>query len=221
MSSDVPALYRVAIEKIRRSSDPKIERLRKSIALGDIRGVDAEPLAIADFAGEAENWGAAAFSELRSTGFICASVANFAWYRPSVAELTDDLAVLAGIESTAIIRLSALNCTGALAEISARLEDLRQAAATKSSITFLLAHQKLMLAVVASSNEEQLFKEFAGRATVATVYARAAYDGTMDFAKVYGAAEAMVNLLCAPGSRQCAALAADMRLQSPITLAAA
>ena len=221
MSSDVPALYRVAIEKIRKSSDSKIESLRKSVASGDIRGVDAEPLAIADFAGEAEDWGVEAFSNLRSTGFICAYVANFSWYRLGVAELTDDLAVLAGMESAAIIRLSAMDCMGAVAEIANKLEDLRRAAETENCITFLLAHQKLMLAIVAASNEEQFFREYAGRATVATVYARAAYDGTLDFAKLYGAAEAMIGSLCGPGSRQCAALAADMRLQSPITLAAA
>ena len=220
MSPDVPALYHAAITKTCESADPEMETLRKSIVRGELRSIDVNPAAIANAFSKPEEWGLHAFSDLRRAGFVTTLITSLDWYQPNWGELTDDLAVLAGVESTAIIRLSALDCSAALQEVSRRLADLSTSAATGNNIAFLLAYQRLMLAVVAASNEEELFREYAGRATVATVYARAAFDKVLEPSELHGAAEKMVELLCSPSSRQCAALAADMRLQSPIAAAA-
>lgn len=212
MSQGIDQLYRTAIEKLAKSADADIEHLRRAVIRGDGVPLEPDPRLLAEASGKGADWGEYAFGELRAFGFIVADVARFVWYRPTKNEMWERQAVLAGIEATAIVRLVSMDRSPAIPEILKRLEAFERTAASGKALASLLAHQKLMVSVVAATGEVPTLEEYARRASVAQVYARTATLELSDIEGMTTSARTMVQLLCEGAARDCAAAATAMRI---------
>lgn len=212
MPNGIDQLYRTAIEKLAKSADADIEHLRRAVIRGDGVPLEPDPRLLAEASGKGADWGEYAFGELRAFGFIVADVARFVWYRPTKNEMWERQAVLAGIEATAIVRLVSMDLSPAIPEIQRRLEAFDRTAASGKALASLLAHQKLMVSVVAATGEVATLEEYARRASVAQVYARAATLELTDIEGMTTSARTMVQLLCNGDARDCAAAATAMRI---------
>ncbi|WP_298193630.1 hypothetical protein [Novosphingobium sp.] len=212
MPQGIDQLYRTAIEKLAKSADADIEHLRRAVIRGDGVPLEPDPRLLAEASGKGADWGEYAFGELRAFGFIVADVARFVWYRPTKNEMWERQAVLAGIEATAIVRLVSMDRSPAVPEILKRLEAFERTAASGKALASLLAHQKLMVSVVAATGEVPTLEEYARRASVAQVYARAAALELTDIKGMTTSARTMVLLLCEGAARDCAAAATAMRI---------
>lgn len=212
MPQGIDQLYRTAIEKLAKSADADIEHLRRAVIRGDGVPLEPDPRLLAEASGKGADWGEYAFGELRAFGFIVANVARFVWYRPTKNEIWERQAVLAGIEATAIVRLVSMDLSPAAPEIHKRLEAFERTAASGKALASLLAHQKLMVSVVAATGEVPTLEEYARRASVAQVYARAATLELTDIEGMTTSARTMVQLLCEGAARDCAAAVTAMRI---------
>ena len=212
MPNGIDQLYRTAIEKLAKSADADIEHLRRAVIRGDGVPLEPDPRLLAEASGKGADWGEYAFGELRAFGFIVADVARFVWYRPTKNEMWERQAVLAGIEATAIVRLVSMDLSPAIPEIQRRLEAFDRTTASGKALASLLAHQKLMVSVVAATGEVATLEEYARRASVAQVYARAATLELTDIEGMTTSARTMVQLLCKGDVRDCAAAATAMRI---------
>lgn len=212
MPQGIDQLYRTAIEKLAKSADADIEHLRRAVIRGDGVPLEPDPRLLAEASGKGADWGEYAFGELRAFGFIVADVARFVWYRPTKNEMWERQAVLAGIEAAAIVRLVSMDRSPAVPEILKRLEAFERTAASGKALASLLAHQKLMVSVVAATGEVATLEEYARRASVAQVYARAATLELTDIEGMTTSARTMVQLLCEGAARDCAAAATAMRI---------
>lgn len=212
MPNGIDQLYRTAIEKLAKSADADIEHLRRAVIRGDGVPLEPDPRLLAEASGKGADWGEYAFGELRAFGFIVADVARFVWYRPTKNEMWERQAVLAGIEATAIVRLVSMDLSPAIPEIQRRLEAFDRTTASGKALASLLAHQKLMVSVVAAIGEVATLEEYARRASVAQVYARAATLELTDIEGMTTSARTMVHLLCKGDARDCAAAATAMRI---------
>lgn len=212
MPQGIDQLYRTAIEKLAKSADADIEHLRRAVIRGDGVPLEPDPRLLAEASGKGADWGEYTFGELRAFGFIVADVARFVWYRPTKNEMWERQAVLAGIEATAIVRLVSMDRSPAVPEILKRLEAFERTAASGKALASLLAHQKLMVSVVAATGEVATLEEYARRASVAQVYARAATLELTDIEGMTTSARTMVQLLCEGAARDCAAAATAMRI---------
>lgn len=212
MPNGIDQLYRTAIEKLAKSADADIEHLRRAVIRGDGVPLEPDPRLLAEASGKGADWGEYAFGELRAFGFIVADVARFVWYRPTKNEMWERQAVLAGIEATAIVRLVSMDLSPAIPEIQRRLEAFDRTAASGKALASLLAHQKLMVSVVAATGEVATLEEYARRASVAQVYARAATLELRDIEGMTTSARTMVQLLYKGDARDCAAAATAMRI---------
>lgn len=212
MRNGIDQLYRTAIEKLAKSADADIEHLRRAVIRGDGVPLEPDPRLLAEASGKGADWGEYAFGELRAFGFIVADVARFVWYRPTKNEMWERQAVLAGIEATAIVRLVSMDLSPAIPEIQRRLEAFDRTAASGKALASLLAHQKLMVSVVAATGEVATLEEYARRASVAQVYARAATLELTDVEGMTTSARTMVQLLFKGDARDCAAAATAMRI---------
>ena len=109
MEQGVDQLYRSAVEKMAKSADSDIEKLRRSV-IKDPGSLGApNPDGIAEASGRDASWGSYAFDSLRSHGFIQSDLMRFKWFQPTSPYIDDEMAALAGIEATAIIRLASLD----------------------------------------------------------------------------------------------------------------
>ena len=212
MPNGIDQLYRTAIEKLAKSADADIEHLRRAVIRGDGVPLEPDPHLLAEASGKGADWGEYAFGELRAFGFIVADVARFVWYRPTKNEMWERQAVLAGIEATAIVRLVSMDLSPAIPEIQRRLEAFDRTTASGKALASLLAHQKLMVSVVAAIGEVATLEEYARRASVAQVYARAATLELTDIEGMTTSARTMVHLLCKGDARDCAPAATAMRI---------
>lgn len=212
MQQGVLQLYRSAIETMTKSADPDIEKLRLAVATGTGLPLDSLPNLIAQEAGKNAEWGRYAFDELRNFGFVAAEMADFVWYRPSEGQIWEAQAALAGIEATAIVRCSSMDCGAARPELEKRVAAFTNTVASGKVLASLLAHQKMMFAVVAAIGEVHALEEYAKRAKLALVYARAATMESDALPAMAQSAETMLSLLCGPNARDCAAAAAAMRV---------
>jgi len=212
MLQGIDQLYRAAIEKLAKSADADIEQLRRAVIRGDGVPLEPDPRLLAEAAGKNADWGEYAFGELRTFGFVVADMARFVWYRPTKNEIWEREAVLAGIEATAIIRLVSMDRAPAAPEIRKRLEAFERSAASGKALASLLACQKLMVALVAATGEAGILEEYAKRASVAQVYARAATIALTDIDGMTSSARTMVDLLSRGAARECAAVATAMRI---------
>ena len=103
-------LYQEAAKRMAISPDACMEQIRRCSISSKFGYESTDPASLAAIVGMDADWGAAAFAELRSTGFIKTDWARFKWYQPSGKELDDKIAELAAIEAAAIIRLSSMDC---------------------------------------------------------------------------------------------------------------
>ena len=212
MERGVSHLYRAAIEKMAKSADHEVEKLRRAIARGERPSPLPDPEALARITNNSKDWGEYAFADLRGAGFVRNELLQFDWVQIDPSRVGDELATVAGIEARSIIRLSLMNCANAMPEIERRLQSFVQAAAGGKPLASLLAHQKLMFAVVAATGEVNLLEEYAKRACVALVYIRSLSLEREDLEGMSASAQAMVSKLCDGNARDCAADATSMRL---------
>ena len=112
-------LYQEAAKRMAISPDACMEQIRRCSISSKFGYEGTDPASLAAIVGMDADWGAAAFAELRSTGFIKTDWARFKWYQPSGKQLDDKIAELAAIEAAAIIRLSSMDCAPALPVIRA------------------------------------------------------------------------------------------------------
>lgn len=221
MSKQVDTLYRAAIEKLAKSADPEIERLRRAVSLGEGIPLEPEPGTLAAAAGKDASWGDYAFSELRSYGFIRTHILKFVWYRPTETQISEEQAALAGIEAMAIVRLSSMDCAPAMPEIRKRCQALQRIGRAGKPLAALLAHQKMMLAIVAATGETHVLEEYAKRASVALIYARSLNLEARHIEGMMQSAATMFGHLSEHDARHCAAAAAGMRVHPSIPVAIA
>lgn len=212
MQQGILQLYRSAIEKMAKSADPDIETLRRGVASGMGLPLEPKPHLLAEAAGKDAEWGQYAFTKLRSYGFVVAEMADFVWYRPSEGQIWEAQAALAGIEATAIVRCSSMDCEAARPELEKRFTAFKTATASGKVLASLLAHQKLMCAAVAATGEISALEEYARRASLALIYARAATIESEHLSAMAISAETMFSLLCGPNPSDCAAAAIGMRV---------
>ena len=212
MEQGVDQLYRSAVEKMAKSADSDIEKLRRSV-IKDPGSLGApNPDGIAEASGRDASWGSYAFDSLRSHGFIQSDLMRFKWFQPTSPYIDDEMAALAGIEATAIIRLASLDCAAARAELRKREKTFEQTARAGKPLASSLAHQKLMLSVVAATGEVHLLEEYAKRATVALAYAQARRLDGDALKGMVRSAGSMIRTICSMPPRDCAAAATAMRL---------
>lgn len=212
MERGVISLYRAAIEKMAKSADHEVEKLRLAIARGERPSPLPDPEALARITDNSREWGSHAFADLRGAGFVRSELLQFEWVQIDPPRVSDELAAMAGIEARSIIRLSLMDCAGAMPEIKRRLKLFVRAAAGGKPLASLLAHQNLMFAVVAATGEVNLLEEYAKRVSVALVYVRSLSIEHEDLEGMTASAEAMVSKLCDGNARDCAADATSMRL---------
>ncbi|KEO90537.1 hypothetical protein EH31_10645 [Erythrobacter longus] len=212
MSEGVDQLYRVAIEKLAKAADSEIETFRRAIAQGEGIPLTPSPEALAKAADKDLAWGEYAFGELRSFGFIRTNITRFEWYRPTETQLWEEQAALAGIETTAIVRLSSMNCTPAVPELRKRVRAFETVAGSGKPLAALLAHQKMMMAVVAATGERHTLEEYAKRASVAQIYAHSNRLDERHLDGMVQSAQAMFGHIGESEVRTCAAAAVAMRV---------
>ncbi|MEO1420232.1 MAG: hypothetical protein AAFU66_04660 [Pseudomonadota bacterium] len=212
MQKSVLQLYSSAIEKMAKSADPDLERVRRAVATGIGLPLEPEPILLAQAAGKDAEWGDEAFSALTTDGFTVAQMADFVWYRPSEGQIWEAQTALAGIEATAIVRCSSMDCHAAMPELEERVPDFVTAAASGKVLAALLAHQRMMFAVVAATGEALALQEYAKRASVALIYAWSTTINGQHLASMARSAQTMLSLLCGPNPRDCAAAAVGMRV---------
>lgn len=218
MHEALTKLYRSALEKFSPSSDSDLESLRRLTTNAETSLGRPTPELMASEAERGSNWGSYAFEELRAGGFITVDEADFAWFDSSEECVSDLMAQLAALEAAAIVRLSSMDCTDAMPEILERLSAFRKSRAADKRLTSLFAHQRLMLAVVASTGETKLFVEYAKRSSVAAIYARAEMIDDQHIEGMIASAGTMVSLICNKEPARCAAAAAAMRLHPDLVL---
>ena len=211
MEQGVDQLYRAAVEKMAKSPDSDVEKLRRAIARGSPPSKIPAPVELARHFSHDDAWGKFAFADLRGSGFIKNELVRLDWFNPDWVAVSDELTAVAGIEARSIVRLSLMDCSGAMPEIERRLKAFVTSAASRKPLASLLAHQKLMFAVVAATGEGPLLEEYARRATVALLYVRAMTIVQDDIAGMIVSAKAMVSKLCTGNVRDCAADATAMR----------
>jgi hypothetical protein len=205
-------LYHEAARRMAISPDACIERIRRCSINSKFGNEGTDPASLAAIVGLDEDWGAASFAELRSTGFIKTDWARFKWYQPSVKELDDKIAELAAIEAAAIIRLSSMDCAPALPAIRALADDFLKMADGGDAVATSLAHHRIMLAIVSATGELRLMEDYVKHASVAVAYAVAARLEAADFAGMKRSANVIVDLIGTTEPRDCAAEAVAMRL---------
>lgn len=131
-----------------------MERIRRCSISSKFGYESADPASLAAIVEMDADWGAAAFAELRSTGFIKTDWARFKWYQPSGKELDDKIAELAAIEAAAIIRLSSMDCAPALAAIRTLAENFLEEAdglrSSKATCSPLLRAWRMLRAMLRS-----------------------------------------------------------------------
>ena len=167
-------LYQEASKRMAISPDACMERIRRCSINSKFGYESADPASLAAIVEMGADWGAAAFAELRSTGFIKTDWARFKWYQPSGKQLDDKIAELAAIEAAAIIRLSSMDCAPALPVIRALAENFLEEADGGDTIGTSLAHNRMMLAIVSATGELRLMEDYVKHASLAVAYAVAA-----------------------------------------------
>jgi len=205
-------LYQEAANRMAISLDACIEKIRRCSISSKFGYESTDPASLAAIVGLDEDWGAAAFAELRSTGFINTDWSRFKWYQPSGKELDDKVAELAAIEAAAIIRLSSMDCAPALPEIRDLADDFLKEANGGDVVATSLAHNRMMLAVVSATGELRLMEEYVKHASVAVAYAVAARLETADLDGMKRSAIVIVDLIGTTEPRDCAAEAVAMRI---------
>ena len=205
-------LYQEASKRMAISPDACMERIRRCSISSKFGYESADPASLAAIVEMDADWGAAAFAELRSTGFIKTDWARFKWYQPSGKELDDKIAELAAIEAAAIIRLSSMDCAPALPAIRALAENFLVEADGGDTIATSLAHNRMMLAIVSATGELRLMEDYVKHASVAVAYAVAARLEAADLEGMKRSANVIVDLIGTTEPRDCAAEAVAMRL---------
>lgn len=205
-------LYHEAAKRMAISTDAIIERVRRCSISSEFGYESADPASLAASVGMDEDWGAAAFAELRSTGFIYTDWSRFKWYQPSGKELDDKITELAAIEAAAIIRLSSMDCAPTLPPIRALAENFLEEAGGGDEVATSLAHNRMMLAIVSATGELRLMEDYVKHASVALAYAVAARLETADLDGMKRSAHVIVDLIGTTEPRDCAAEAVAMRL---------
>jgi hypothetical protein len=205
-------LYHEAARRMAISPDACIERIRRCSINSKFGNEGTDPASLAAIVGLDEDWGAAAFAELRSTGFIKTDWARFKWHQPSSTELDEKVAELAGIEAAAIVRLASMDCAPALPAIRALADDFLKEAERGDAIATSLAHHRMMLAIVSATGELRLMEDYVKHASVAVAYAVAGRLEAADFAGMKRSANVIANLVGTSAPRDCAAEAVAMRL---------
>ena len=109
MERRVSHLYRAAIEKMAKSADHEVEKLRRAIARGERPSPLPDPEALARITNNSKDWGEYAFADLRGAGFVRNELLQFDWVQIDPSRVGDELAAVAGIEARSIIRLSLMN----------------------------------------------------------------------------------------------------------------
>ncbi|MGB3472071.1 MAG: hypothetical protein WBA51_14730 [Erythrobacter sp.] len=223
MSEGVDQLYRVAIKKLAKAANSEIETFRRAIAQGEGIPLTPSPEDLAKAADKDLAWGEYAFGELRSFGFIRTNIIRFEWYRPTEKQLWEEQAALAGIETTAIVRLSSMDCEPAIPELRKRVRAFETVAGSGKPLAALLAHQKMMMAVVAAIGERHTLEEYAKRASVAQIYARSNSLDERHLDGIVQSAQAMFGHIGESEVRTCAAAAVAMRVHpsDPLVVKAA
>ena len=145
-------------------------------------------------------------------GFIRTNITRFEWYRPTETQLWEEQAALAGIETTAIVRLSSMNCTPAVPELRKRVRAFETVAGSGKPLAALLAHQKMMMAVVAATGDRHTLEEYAKRASVAQIYAHSNRLDERHLDGMVQSAQAMFGHIGDSEVRTCAAAAVAMRV---------
>jgi hypothetical protein len=205
-------LYQEAAKRMAISPDACMERIRRCCINSKFGDESVDPASLATIAEMNDDWGAAAFVELRSTGFIKTDWSRFKWYQPSGNELDDKIAELAAIEAAAIIRLSSMDCAPALTAIRALADDFLKHANGGDAVATSLAHNRMMLAIVSATGELRLMEEYVKHASVAVAYAGAARLEAADREGMKRSANVIVHLIGTTEPRDCAAEAVAMRL---------
>ncbi len=205
-------LFQQAAKRMAISPDACMERIRRCSINSKFGNEGADPASLAAIVGMDDDWSAAAFAELRSTGFIKTDWARFKWYQPSVKELDDKIAELAAIEAAAIIRLSSMDCAPALPAIRALADEFLKMADGGDAVATSLAHHRMMLAIVSATGELRLMEDYVKDASVAVAYAVAARLEAADFEGMKRSANVIANLVGTSAPRECAAEAVAMRL---------
>lgn len=205
-------LYQEASKRMAISPDACMERIRRCCISAKFGYESADPASIATIVGLDDDWGATAFAELRSTGFINTDWSRFKWYQPSGKELDDKIAELAAIEAAAIIRLSSMDCAPALPAIRDLADDFLEQANSGDVVATSLAHNRMMLAIVSATGELRLMEDYVKHASVAVTYAVAARLEAADLEGMKRSAHVIVDLIGTTEPRDCAAEAVAMRL---------
>ena len=95
MEQGVDQLYRSAVEKMAKSADSDIEKLRRSLIKEPGSLGAPNPDSIAEACGRDASWGNYAFDSLRSHGFIQSDLMRFKWFKPTSPYIDDEMAALA------------------------------------------------------------------------------------------------------------------------------
>lgn len=220
MESGLAKLYRSAIEKMAKSSDSSIERLRRAVISKPSSLAEPTPERLADKGGVDLSQGHYIFDDLRSHGFIRSNLMDFVWFRPNDEYLVDEMAALAGMEAAAIVRLKSLDCEPALPEIRRRYNAFAKIAGTGRALASAFAYQKMMLSIVAAAGQEILFEEYARRASVALAYAHSARLDDDALKGMLSSAHRMIETICKASVRDCTAAASAMRIHPRIAVVA-
>lgn len=134
------------------------------------------------------------------------------WFRPNKDQLDDAVDQLAGFEAAAIIRLGSMECEAVMPTLSNCLDVFLEELEKGHPIEASLAHQRMMLTVVAASGEDRVMEEYGKQAKVAVAYAAAERLGHAEMKGMGRSARMMLDLLNSGESRECAAEATAMRV---------
>lgn len=212
MPKRILQLYHEAMGRLSISEDAEIESIRRRIIRSEFNDQGASPETLAKIAERDEDWAARAFDDLRMTRFIVTDWAEFVWYRPTTSRLDDIMAQLAAMETTAIVRLSAMECAPAIPTIRRLANEFIALADGEDTIAASLANQRLMLGIVSATHQHRLIEDYVKLASPANAYAAASRRGEPELRCMKRSADAVARLIGKRSVQDCAAEAVAMRL---------
>lgn len=163
--------YRETMDGLSPSADSAIESLRWRWANGELHEPDVSPEQLMSLSDGTEIWATHAFHDFERNGFFDHDYRRFLWTNPSRAQTALTLDVLAGVETTVLLRAQLIDMRKVQSELDHRHAEILRAAGGVSTLPVVLAIQRYFTTLVVSIGGQELMRRYAGMNKVAVCYA--------------------------------------------------
>ena len=211
MAQDVQTMLREQESTLATSRDTGIEDLRWRV----VRGEAVEDLVSADalvrITGQSKDWASAAFTDLNRTGFIRARMTAYVWARLDPRNLGLEVDILNAIEQIVALRFEYADCREVAPSLRTQLPAIEAAAESGNALALCFEVQRLLLALVAAMDGDDLMREYAAHARTAVAYGWSVMLGDADLPRISLAIAGIVDDLAEGRGKAAAAAISQMR----------